>query len=115
MAGLAAVGLWSLANGWTREGVNWWAVAATMAIAPAFGVGFYLGKVEARGALAGFDRALDRMAGVIGQVATMRDRPAAAAQRGTATRWDVTLPEVLEGEPRISHRQLTGGDGMIDL
>ena len=110
--GLVVLGLWSLANGWTREGVNWWAVAATMAIVPVFLFGFYLGKVEARGLLSGFDKSLDRMAKVIGDVATMRESvrvTARTAPRSPAGQY-VVVPQL----PMITHRTIES-DEVIDV
>ncbi len=115
---LVIVGLWALASGASRRAVNWWAVLATLAIVPAFGFGFYLGKVEARGILSGFDKSLDRMAKVIGDVVTVRDTSRIAVHRATRPTpqpgYTVVLPNVTG--PSITHRQLTGGDDdVIDL
>lgn len=115
--GLVIFGLWSAANTISRSAVNWWAVLVTLAILPVFFFGFYLGKVEARGLLSGFDKSLDRMAKVIGDVVTMRDdshlrRQAAKSQPG----YTVVLPNVQRSAmPPITHRQLTCEDETVDL
>lgn len=111
--GLVIFALWSLANGWTRQGVNWWAVVATLLIVPAFFFGFYLGKVEARGLLSGFDKSLDKMASVIGQVATMRDQSRITVHHATQTQTPYTV--VLPNQPTITHRRLSSGDDENEL
>ncbi len=115
---LVIFGLWALARGASRGAVNWWAVITTLLIVPAFFFGFYLGKVEARGLLSGFDKSLDRMAKVIGDVATMRDTSRIAVHQATRPRpqpgYTVVLPNVTG--PSITHRQLSSGDDdTIDL
>jgi hypothetical protein len=106
---LVTFGLWTLADSLSHTAVNWWAILATLAIVPVFGFGFYLGKVEARGLLAGFDKSLDRMARVIGDVVTVRDNSRIAVHQATRQPgYTVVLPNVTQ--PTVTHRQLTGGD-----
>ena len=116
MAGLI-YGLWTLARNASPNAVIWWAVIATLLIVPLFFFGYYLGKVEARGLLHGFDQSLDRMAGVIGDVVSVRDQSRIAVHNATKmppAQWQVSLPGVQP--PTITHRRLTGGsDTMIDL
>ena len=117
---LVVYGLWAAANGVSRSAVNWWAVTATLAIVPVFFVGFWFGKTEARGILAGFDKSLDRMAKVMGDVATMRDdshiRRQTAKSQPTQPQYTVVLPNVQRpAMPPITHRELSSGDETIDL
>lgn len=118
--GLIVYGLWALARGASANALIWWAVIATLMILPVFFFGFYLGKVEARGLLHGFDRSLDRMADVIGNVVSVRDQSSIAVHNATKVpaqqpQWNTTLPG-MPGMPVITHRQLGGGDNRtIDL
>ncbi len=115
---LVIYGLLTLAKNTSPEAVIWWAVIATLLAVPLFLFGFYLGKVEARGVLRGFDRSLDRMAGVIGDIVTVRDQSRIAVHNATKippqAQWQVNLPGLQS--PIITHRRLTGGDDTtIDL
>jgi len=109
---LATFGLWKLADGLSHTAVNWWAAIATLVIVPVFLAGFYFGKTEARGVLAGFDKSLDRMAKVIGDVVTVRDQSRIAVHQATRQPqqpgYTVVLPNVTQ--PTVTHRQLTGSD-----
>ena len=82
LLGLVFWGLYSLADGWTRPGVNGWAVVATLLLVPAFLSGFWFGKTEVRGFLSGADHMLDRMAGIVQQVATIRETTRTAPRPG---------------------------------
>jgi hypothetical protein len=113
---LVVFGLWTLASGASRETVNGWAAIATLLIVPVFLAGFYFGKTEARGVLAGFDKSLDRMAKVIGDVVTVRDQSRIAVHQATRQHqpgYTVVLPNVTQ--PTVTHRQLTSGDESEDL
>lgn len=109
-----ALGLWAFAGTASRNAVNIWAAVATLLIVPAFAFGFYLGKVEARGILSGFDKSLDRMARVIGDVVTVRDNSRIAVHQATRQPgYTVVLPNVTQ--PTVTHRQLTGDESTEDL
>lgn len=112
LLGLVIWGLWSLADGWTRPGVNGWAVAATLLLVPAFLSGFWFGKTEVRGFLSGADHMLDRMAGIVQQVATIREATRTAPRPGgqppAPAVWGVAPPPPLQ----ITYR--TGGPDASD-
>jgi hypothetical protein len=115
--GLVTYGLWTLANNWTRMGVNWWAVIVTLLVVPIFFFGFYLGKTEARGMLAGFDKSLDRMGRLISDVVTVRDTSRINVHNATKVPppgYTINLPNVPRSMPIISHRELTSSDNVID-
>jgi flagellar basal body-associated protein FliL len=111
---LVVYGLWSLADAWTRPGVNAWAIAATLLLVPAFLSGFWFGKTEVRGFLSGADHMLDRMAGIVQQVATVREAtrtaPRPAGQPPAPPLWQVNPPPPLQ----ITYRS-GGPDAPDDL
>jgi hypothetical protein len=111
---LVIVGLWALADSLSHTAVNGWAIVATLALVPVFAFGFYSGKVEARGLLAGFDKSLDRMSKLIGDVVTVRDQSRIAVHQATRQPgYTVVLPNVTQ--PTVTHRQLSSGDETEDL
>ncbi len=104
----ALITLWNAMLTWPVMLLAAWALLVTALLVPLFGAGYYFGHTEARGVLHGFDQGVDKVAHVIGQVATQRDT--ARAARATAPGlgpYTMVLPGVRELPP-ITHRG--GGD-----
>jgi hypothetical protein len=57
--------LWLLTGTLEREGLAVWAIVATLALPVAFLAGFWFGKIEVRGFLAGVDKSLDKLAAAV--------------------------------------------------
>jgi hypothetical protein len=113
--GLVIFGLWTLADGWTRTAVNWWAVIATMLIVPGFLAGFWFGKTEVRGFLSGADKMLDRMSGTVERIVAVRDTSRVTVHNATKPAgYTVVLPNVPRSMPTITHRELTSGDNQTE-
>jgi len=122
VGGLAGIvyGFWTLAMGLEHTKLAIWAIAATLALLPTFLAGFWFGKTEVRGFLAGVDAGLDRLAQAVNMRDTSRITMHAATrtprQQPTPTAYNVILPGALpQGHiPQITHRQLTDDD-VLDL
>jgi flagellar basal body-associated protein FliL len=116
--GLVVYGLWALVSSQSRNAADWWAVVATLLIAPAFFIGFWFGKTEVRGFLSGADKMLDRMSTTIERTVAIRDNSRIAVHNarraGSQPNYTVVLPNVTNAPP-ITHRELTSGDKTIDL
>lgn len=82
--GLPVYGLYSLFGQFDAGGLRWLAVGLTVGLLPAFGLGFFFGKVEVRGFLGGFDRALDGLAAAVDLRDQSKERRAAIAPAGKA-------------------------------
>ncbi len=118
--GLVIYGLWIFANGMEHGKLAVWAIVATFIVPLVFLAGFWFGKTEVRGFLAGVDAGLDRLA----QAVNMRDSSRITVhtatrtprQPPTPTAYNVILPGGLpQGYiPQITHRQLTDDD-VLDL
>jgi hypothetical protein len=106
------VGLWFAADGLERGAVNAWAALATALLVPAFALGFWFGKVEARGFLGGIDVALDKMAKSVG---TIDDAVTKRAKRDRAEPPAINIYSERPMLPAISHRGRSGEDEVIDL
>ncbi len=123
--GLVIYGLWTLASRMEHAHLAMWAIGATFIIPLAFFTGFWFGKTEVRGFLAGVDTGLDRLAQAVNMrdtsrisihtaVRAPRQQPANYPQDGWSR--NVILPGGLpQGHvPQITHRQLTDDD-VLDL
>ncbi len=110
--GLVVYGLWALVSSQSRNAADWWAVIATLLIAPTFALGFWFGKTEVRGFLSGADKMLDRMSRLISDVVTVRDNSRIAVHNATKSPqpYTVVLPNVPRTMPTITHRELASGD-----
>lgn len=104
---LLAGGLLWWASHWPRTALLAVVTVAPFALLLAFGAGFYFGKVEVRGFLGGFDRALDGLSKAV----DLRDN--ARARAATATR-PVTAEYLPIYQIPVSHRETHGGE-VIDL
>ncbi len=110
--GLPVYGLWALFGQFDYAGLRWLAVGLVAALAPVFGLGFFFGKVEVRGFLGGFDRALDGLARAVDLRDTSKERRVvAAAPRPTPPDPNSYLPPVL---PPITPRVLSQSN-VLDL
>lgn len=110
--GLPVYGLHSLFGQFDAAGLRWLAVGLTVGLLPSFGLGFFFGKVEVRGFLGGFDRALDGLA----QAVDLRD----ASKERRAAITPASKPQVQPGAfnvylPTITTRAALPQDETIDL
>jgi hypothetical protein len=106
------VGLWFAADSLERGTVNAWAALTTALLVPVFALGFWFGKVEARGFLGGIDVALDKMAKSVG---TIDDAVTKRAKRDKPETPSINIYSERPMLPAISHRGRTGEDEVIDL
>lgn len=113
---LPVYGLWSLAGTFEYAALRWLTVGFVMLLPAVFGLGFWFGKVEVRGFLGGFDRALDGLTKAV----DLRDRSkvrmqqaAKAPPKSAPPDFDVYLPQA-GAFPAITQRQLTQ-DEIVDL
>ena len=83
--GLPVYGLYSLYGQFDAGGLRWLAVGLTATLLPTFGLGFFFGKVEVRGFLGGFDKALDGLAAVVDLRDASKERRAAIAPAAKPT------------------------------
>jgi hypothetical protein len=110
--GLPLYLLWRFADSLERATVNTWAALAAALLVPTFVLGFWFGKVEARGFLAGIDTSLDKMATSVSKIddvvtkRTKRDKPETPA---------INIYSERPMLPAISHRGRVGDDEVIDL
>ena len=105
---LLAGGLLWWASHWPRTALLAVVTLAPFALLLAFGAGFYFGKVEVRGFLGGFDRALDGLSRAV----DLRDN--ARARAATATRTPDPAAFLPVYQIPVSHRETHGGE-IIDL
>jgi hypothetical protein len=106
------VGLWFAADSLERGTVNAWAALATAMLVPTFAVGFWFGKVEARGFLAGIDTSLDKMASSVSKI---DDAVTKRSKREKPQQPNINIYSERPMLPAISHRGRTGEDEVIDL
>jgi len=113
---LPVYGLWSLAGTFEYPSLRWMSVSLVMLLPAVFGLGFWFGKVEVRGFLGGFDRALDGLTKAV----DLRDRSkvrmqqaAKAPPKPAQPDFDVYLPQA-GAFPTITQRQITQ-DEIVDL
>lgn len=98
--------------------VRFWAALVTaggpFVIVGFYSLGFYLGKVEARGALSGIDQATERIARVVGQTVNVRDSSRIRVQNQMP---QTGAPIVLfpADHPQITHRTARDANEIIDL
>lgn len=109
VTGLALTGgaLWAAWYFMQRIPAGWlalWALIVTLLTPGIFALGFWFGKTEVRGWLAGVDQGLDRVSKAAAQ--SINNGRAAAAQNQPF----VVLPEL----PRITHR-VSESSEIIDL
>ncbi len=112
--GAPVYGLWALFGQFDQTGLRWLAVGLAVCLLPAFGLGFFFGKMEVRGFLGGFDRALDGLAQAVDLRDRSKERRAAAA---VVSRPTVPAPGALNvylPAPTITQRALTQ-DEIIEL
>jgi hypothetical protein len=107
---LVVAGLWALTGAVSETTLRAWALAVSALVLPAFGFGFYLGKVEARGMLAGLDKSLDRMTGVVEKIVSVRDTSRITVHQATRP----AVYTVPMARPAVNHRFPSGCD-VVDL
>jgi hypothetical protein len=105
-------GLWFAADSLERGTVNAWAALATALLVPTFAIGFWFGKVEARGFLGGIDAALEKMAKSVG---TIDDAVTKRSKREKPQQPSINIYSERPMLPAISHRGRAGDDEVIDL
>jgi hypothetical protein len=110
--GLPLYLLWQFADSLERATVNTWAALATALLVPTFAIGFWFGKVEARGFLGGIDAALDKMAKSVG---TIDDAVTKRSKREKPQQPNINIYSERPMLPAISHRGRAGDDEVIDL
>ena len=113
---LPIYGLWSLAGTFEYAALRWLTVGFVMMLPAIFGLGFWFGKVEVRGFLGGFDRALDGLTKAV----DLRDKSKVRMQQVAKSKpqpaqpdFDVYLPQA-GAFPAITQRQLPQ-DEVVDL
>ncbi len=113
---LPIYGLWSLAGTFEYAALRWLTVGFVMMLPAIFGLGFWFGKVEVRGFLGGFDRALDGLTKAV----DLRDKSKVWMQQAAKSKpqpaqpdFDVYLPQA-GAFPAITQRQLPQ-DEVVDL
>lgn len=110
--GLPIYGLWAWFGQFDYAGLRWLAVGLAAALGPSFGLGFFFGKVEVRGFLGGFDRALDGLARAVDLRDTSKERRAVVPPaRATPSSPNDYLPPIM---PPITPRVLSSSD-VLDL
>lgn len=94
--------------------VQFWATLVTAGgpfmVLGAYALGFYLGKVESRGALSGIDQATERIARVVGQTVNVRDASRIRVQNQMPQSGAPIVLFPMSDRPQITHR----GGGNLD-
>jgi hypothetical protein len=101
-------GLWALAGQFEYSGLRWLAVGLAVGLLPAFGGGFFFGKVEVRGFLGGFDRALDGLAAAVDLRDGSKERRAALTVKPQPPpgAFNVYLPTITTRQAALPHNDL---------
>ena len=109
--------LWYLTGRWSPTTWRWLVVLSPFALVGAFFTGFYFGKVEVRGFLGGFDRALDGLTKAVDLRDHSRARLTASRQvPPTATKIELleTYLPARGGDIPLTYRAADNGR-VIDL
>ena len=114
--GLPIGGLYWWAGSWSVGALRWVVSVLPIGVVLAFASGFYFGKVQVRGFLGGFDRALDGLSKAVDLRDNARIRTATATRRDEPARpnLNVYLPDPAAFGVPIRDRELTQNQ-VIDL